>query len=355
MSKLRVALDARRLQDRPLGGVGRSLHGVLDLLAADVNLILLTDARRAAVDTSVEQWPIRTPAHAPELVWIQCGVPWRLRGFDGVLHGTFNQLPFRVSVPAVVTIHDLSFELHPEGFTRAKQRAFQLQARRAARVAGRIIAPSNATKDELVACYRVHPDRIVVTPWPVDPRFDPAHSNLPGDFRRRLGLTGRYIVAMGGTPRRGLGVAVEAWRRVRDTTGIDLVVVGSERVDPEPGLVDVGRVDDRDWPALLAGADAFCYPTRYEGFGIPGLESIASGTPVVCARVGSLPEVLGNAAEWCGAPTPDSIAAGLLRVLTDPERAAQLRERGLARAAAQPSWEQTADAMLRAYRDTYRT
>jgi glycosyltransferase involved in cell wall biosynthesis len=112
-----------------------------------------------------------------------------------------------------------------------------------------------------------------------------------------------------------------------------------------------GAVDDEEWADLLAGAEAFCYPTRYEGFGVPALESMACGSPVVCARVASLPEVLGDAAEWCDAATVEAIAVGLRRVLDDPEHAAVLRERALARAAAHPSWEHTAGVMLRAYRD----
>jgi glycosyltransferase involved in cell wall biosynthesis len=353
MSRLRVALDARRLQDRPLGGVGRSIAGVLDLLAAEVDVVLLTDGRRPPIDSALEQRPLRPPRRAPETVWIQYNVPRWLRGFDGVFHGTFNQLPLRVSVPAVVTIHDLSFELHPEGFSRAKQRAFQLQARHAARTARRIMAPSNATKDELVAQYGVKPDRVVVTPWGVEARFDPLHGHEATAICKRLGISGRYIVAMGGAPRRGLDVAVAAWREAHAGSGVALIVVGSERVRDELGLVSAGALDDREWAALLAGAEAFCYPTRYEGFGVPALESIASGTPVVCAPVGSLPEVLGDAAEWCAAPTVAAVAAGLRRVLDDRDHADKLRRRGLEQAARHPSWEHTAGLMLRAYRDAY--
>jgi glycosyltransferase involved in cell wall biosynthesis len=353
VTRLRVALDARRLQDRPLGGVGRSLAGVIDLLAAELELVLLTDARRPPVESDLEQRPLRSPRRAPEAVWIQHDVPRWLRSFDGVFHGTFNQLPYRLSVPAVATIHDLSFEVHPEGFTRAKRRVFQMQARHAARVARRIMVPSNATKDEVVVHYGVRPDRVFVTPWGVEPRFDPSRANEAGALCARLGVRGRYITAMGGARRRGLEVAVAAWRNVRADTGVALVVVGSETLPDEPGLAYAGSVSDDEWAALLAGAEAFCYPTRYEGFGIPALESMASGTPVVCARVGSLPEVVGDAAEWCRAPTPDEITSGLRHVLNDPRHTEDLRRRGLRRVAAHPSWEHTAGVLLRAYHEAY--
>src|SRR5258707_364138 len=159
---------------------------------------------------------------------------------------------------------------------------------------------------------------------------------------------------MGCAPLRGLDVAVEAWQRVRrGGLDVELVVVGAERPAPRPGLVYAGSVDDDTWADLLAGAAAFCYPTRYEGFGIPALESIASGTPVVCAPVASLPDVLGGAAEGCAAPTADAIAEGLERVLRDATRANALRATGLARADAQPGWDYTANVLLRAYAETW--
>jgi glycosyltransferase involved in cell wall biosynthesis len=115
------------------------------------------------------------------------------------------------------------------------------------------------------------------------------------------------------------------------------------------GVVGVRQLPDTEWAAVLAGAEALCYPTRYEGFGMPALEAAASGTPVVCARIGPLPEVLGDAAEWCDSTSVADIAAGLARVLGDGARRAELRTAGLARAAAAPTWEQSAVAVLRAY------
>src|SRR4051812_33148136 len=109
MTRVRVAIDARRLQDRPLGGVGRALDGVIDRLAAEVDIVLLTDARGAAIERDLEQVALRPPSRAPETVWLHWNVRRWLRNFDGIFHGTFNQLPVGAAVPAVVTIHDLSF------------------------------------------------------------------------------------------------------------------------------------------------------------------------------------------------------------------------------------------------------
>lgn len=348
--RLAVAVDARRYQDRPLGGVGRMLDGIVDRMAAEVDVVLLIDARRPPAPSDLRQIALAVPHRAPEVAWLQrSAVAW-LRGFDGVFHGTFNALPYRMPVPAVATIHDLSFEVHPEGFGAAKRRLFSAQARHAAKVAGCITVPSTSTKDELLRCYGVAGERIVVTPWGVDQRFDPARAAGAAALRTRLGLDGRYVVAMGGARRRGLEVAVGAFDRVRASEpGLALVVVGPERPPPVDGVVHAGAVTDDEWADLLAGAAAFCYPTRYEGFGVPALEGIASGTPVVCARRGSLPEVLEGAAEWCEDVTEDAVAAGLARVLFDGGRAASLRAAGLERARRHPTWDDAAEATVRAY------
>jgi glycosyltransferase involved in cell wall biosynthesis len=117
----------------------------------------------------------------------------------------------------------------------------------------------------------------------------------------------------------------------------------------EPGVVRTGPLDDAAWAAVMAGALAFCYPTRYEGYGMPALEAAASGTPVVCASVGPLPEVLGSAAEWCASPSVDDIAIGLARVVADEERRSSLVRAGLEQAQRAPSWDSCAHAVLRAY------
>jgi alpha-1,3-rhamnosyl/mannosyltransferase len=348
--RLRVAIDARRYQDEPLGGVGRALDGIVDHLAAEADVVLLTDARRRPAPSSLPQVALPVPRKAPETVWLQWGVARWLRSFDGIFHGTFNALPFRLPVPAVATIHDLSFEVHPEGFGRAKRRMFQVQARHAARVARQITVPSTHARDELVEHYRVPAERIVVTPWGVEARFGPEVASSAHLLLKRLGVTGPYVVAMGGARRRGLEVALEGFRIVRrERPEVVLLVVGSEAPPAEPGVVHAGRVDDEEWAGLLAGAEAFCYPTRYEGFGVPALEAIASGTPVVCGRVASLPEVLHDAAEWCEPLTPTTIATGLHRVLGDAVHAADLSARGLRRAMEHPTYEDTAERTLRAY------
>jgi alpha-1,3-rhamnosyl/mannosyltransferase len=216
-----------------------------------------------------------------------------------------------------------------------------------------VLTISNHARASIVERYGVDPDRISVAPPAVDPIFGPHRREDLEPVLARYGIERPYVVAIGGARRRGLEVAVDAWRKLpRDGDQVRLVAVGPESPPPAAGLIHVGRVDDATWSTLLAGATALCYPTRFEGYGMPALEAAASGVPVVCAPVGPLPEVLGDAAQWCDDPSVPSIATGLRAVVTDRPRREQLAAAGLARAAASPTWADAARTVLKAYERT---
>lgn len=352
---LRVAIDGRRLQDAPLTGVGRALAGLLPYLAAEVDLTVLLDGRRPT-PPSAEAGAVRLGAGMgplPETAWLQARVPlWLAHDRSTVFHGTFNAVPIASRHPSVVTIHDLSWEDHAEDYGAAKRRAFAVQARWAARHADVIVTVSEFTRAAIMDRYGVAGDRLMVAPNPVDTVFGPHRRIEAEPLLDRLGVRPPFVVALGGARRRALPVAVEAWRQATAAMGTvrpQLVVVGAEQPPPEAGLVTAGRLGDEDWARLLAAAEAFCYPTRFEGFGLPALEAVASGTPVVCAPVASLPEVLGEAAEWAASPAAPDIAAALSRLLVDPDRREQLRAASLERAAAAPGWEEVAATVVTAY------
>ncbi len=353
-----VAVDGRRLQEHPFNGVGRWLANLLPYLADQAEIVLLTDAGRPAAAFPrpggglFAEAPLWLPARAPELVWIQVSVPRWLRRFSGVFHGTFNQLPAAWRGPCVVTFHDLATRDHPEDFAGApvKRLMWNAQFRQAAQQAAAIQTDSEYIRQRVLAAYSKPPDQVVVAAPSVDPVFSPDRRSRGQERAASLGATGDYIVAVGGARRRGLGVAVAAWEQARaGGAAEDLVVIGNEVPPPQPGLFSAGRVPDDDWADLLAGARALCYPTRYEGFGMPALEAAASGVPVVCPRTGPLPEVLGDAAEWCDDATVPAMAAGLARLLADPARQASLRAAGLACAAAAPTWSDAARTLISTY------
>jgi alpha-1,3-rhamnosyl/mannosyltransferase len=273
-----------------------------------------------------------------------------LRGFDGVFHGTYNAIPFGCPVPAVVSFYDLSFEHHREDFRVDKLLAWRVQARHAAREARAVVTISRFVSGDLTETYGIDPARIHLAPPSVDPVFGPERASGAEAVLDRLGAPRPYVVALGGPRRRRLDIAVEAWRRLRQAGGTwPLVVVGRQAPATEPGVFHAGVLEDAEWAAVLAGADALCYPTRYEGFGLPALEAAASGTPVVCAPTGPLPEVLGDAAAWCADSTAESVAETLAALLGDPARHQALVDAGLRRAAAAPTWADSAAALVGAY------
>jgi glycosyltransferase involved in cell wall biosynthesis len=348
-------------------GVLGSLPAALRHVGLDVSGVdVLTDARLAApeqttVSREVEIHRLRSlvPGRGP--AWLQWAVPRWLGAHSrvGLFHCPFYGLPYRQPVPMVVSLYDLTFLDHPEWFTPASRAAFRAQARHAARTAGAVITGSDAEAGRIAGTLGVGRDRIVVARPGVDPEFLAAGSDRragrPASSWRR-----GYLVAMGGAARRNLNVAVEAWRVARQAGAeVELVVVGpvsaAERrgLRDEAGLHLAGAVTDEELARLLAGAAAFLYPTAYEGFGLPAAEAAAAGVPVICAPVGALPELLGEAAAWCD-PTPsgpsvEAAAGAVLRLLNDPERAARIGCAAHERLAAAPGHADAALAWARAY------
>lgn len=349
---MRVAIDGRRLQDTEPGGVGRYLSNVLPLVTnrSDLDVVLLTDGHRPPAPIDVDQAPLCAPSRAPGVAWLDlAAAPW-LRQRRVLFHGAFNAIPLCCPVPSVVTFYDLAWENHPEDFSLAKRRVWQLYGRRAARGAARVITISAFIRDEIAATYPVKVDRIDIARCAVAPCFGPEHAAGAPAISARLGLSRPYVVAFGGARRRGLPEAVEAWRVARKAGhAVSLAVVGREQVQAEPGIVHLGRLDDGALAAVLAGAHALIYPTRYEGYGLPAHEAVASGTPVVCARTGPLPEILGPHAAWCENPTGAELGTALTGLLDDPGRWQAIRAGGLQQSGRLPSWKDAADTIAESY------
>jgi glycosyltransferase involved in cell wall biosynthesis len=280
--------------------------------------------------------PGRAAALARDLAWYLALLP--LRGGLEVLHCTTYRAPLRSRTPVVVTVHDVAVLRYPELFTAWTRLYARTWLRPTLRAAARVIAVSEFTKREVVALAGVAAERVTVVPNATDEAvFTAEGPRAEGD----------YVLALGTLePRKNLARLAQA----TDRLGLELRLVGASgwgRVDLHgDGVRWLGRLPDDEVAALYRGALCFAYPSLYEGFGIPVLEAMRCGAPVVTSAGSAMEEVAGDAAELVDPLDPEAIAEGIRRAI---DRRAELRAAGLERSRLF-SW----DAAARATADVYR-
>ncbi|MEA2310413.1 MAG: hypothetical protein QOE28_381, partial [Solirubrobacteraceae bacterium] len=264
-------------------------------------------------------------------------------------------------LPVVVTLHDVLPLSMPELFTaqvRGHVRASAPFVRRAARV----LTNSEWTRGEAIERMSLREEQVLCTPFGLSPRFSPADVDREA-LGARFGIPGRYVLSVATRePRKNLVGLLRAFRGLAERVDdVSLVLAGGrgwlgEEIAAElaaagPRVRPVGFVSDEELVTLYRGAAAFAFPSLVEGFGFPPLEAMGCGAPVVCSDRGGLAEVAGGGAAVIVDPgSPEALADGLERVLADPALAADLRARGLERAAAH-TWAACAEATVRGYRE----
>jgi glycosyltransferase involved in cell wall biosynthesis len=283
-----------------------------------------------------------------------------------VFHATDHLLPPLRHARSVFTLHDLTFLKFPEVHLPLNRWYSRLMVPRGLRAATAVIAVSDCTKRDAVTAYGLPADRIRVIHLGVDARFRPIDPVAVADIRVRYHLPARYILAVGTIePRKNLTTLLHAYVELREQVpDLDLVIAGKRgwRADAffdrlrELGLADrvvfPGFVPDDDLPAVYSSAAVLAFPSIYEGFGLPVLEAMACGTPVVCSSTSSLPEIATEAGILVFPEDTRGWVQALHRVVADESLRHDLRQRGLQRAA-RFTWEATARQTHAVYEEVY--
>jgi glycosyltransferase involved in cell wall biosynthesis len=340
-----VVIDADVLGRRRTGDETyvRNLLRELAPLAEDAGLTLAAVTRRPElVPGGMDAVELQTRAQELRMA---LSLPRLLRRLGAALCHTQYAIPLRSPCPCVVTVHDVSFARDPELMERKDRRIFRSVVPRAVRKAARVLTVSERTKRDLVELYGVAPERVVVTPNGIDPVFHPApaYEQEPSNSL----LLGSYVLAVGAIQaRKNQLAALEAASAV----GLPLVVAGPEKDAAlaaelrRRGARVEGYVEPERLAELYRGAACLVQPSRFEGFGLPVLEAMASATPVVATREPALEEVAGDAAIFV---EEAELADGIRRALAERDR---LVWAGLERAR-RFSWEATAVKTLDVYRE----
>ena len=365
---MRVGIDANPIVgDR--GGVGwmtyHLLRALVALKAQDVEFIAYAKPG-SFVGGKPPDWE-----HTENLRWVEAGrwsMPWRGR-IDrlDLYHGTNFKLRTEGECGGVVTIPDLWLDRHPEYSTKVfGQRASFYRTKRTAWRVRKVITISQHSAQDIRSLYGLPADRIVVIPCGVSDEFTPVHDlRALDDLRQRIGLrTEKFILFVGGAdPRKNHVTLVKAFAgRMAQLKDYALVLIG-DRVHQFASYIDTvrscglekyvtcpGRVDIEDLRLLYSAAALFVFPSIYEGFGMPVLEAMACGTPVITSNTTSLPEVAGDAAILINPLDDKELGEAMVRVLSDRKLAEDMRAKGFERIK-HFTWEQTARRVMAVYRE----
>jgi glycosyltransferase involved in cell wall biosynthesis len=342
-----IARYVRELAPRLSGARGVRLSALVTRSSTGLDGASLVHARAGFLSPAEQlELPLRVAAWRG---WSRRHAPFWVPAYD---------VPALAPGPLVTTIHDANHLAFPEQYSAAKALYYRTIVRLACVRARAILAPSAFAKQELVTRLGADPAKIHVTLLGVSPRGRPAPARIAA-VRATLALPGPYVAYLGNfKAHKNVPMLLRAARRF--PADVTLVLVGGREDELGPALADARRdgarvhvvpalSDDDLWP-FLAGASVFAFPSKYEGFGLPPLEAMALGVPVVTTRAGSLPEVVGDAAPTCDPDDADGFGDAIARLLGDEALARSRSAQGLARAATF-TWDRCADetaAVLRA-------
>ena len=373
---MRVAVNAEQLLYHSPGGIGRYTAQILSGMPR-----MFPEAEMAAFTARHPRRTVNAAMRAAGVIeqatilglsrpvlyegWLRLGRPRLPESLNAdLVHAPSVAVPPHPRVPLVVTVHDVASELFPESFPRRGRRFHGLGLRAAERRADVVLTVSHSAAADIVEHTSIAPDRIRVVHNGIDPML--LDEERRARILRSLGLTNRrYVLWLGSfEPRKGVGTIIAAMaelRRRRSGSDVFLVLAGYEGW-LEEGLVDpgdraalgeslrqIGRVNEEELWALYGGAVLFAFPSRYEGFGLPVVEAMSQGTPVVASDIAAIREVAAGSARLVSPSAPEAWADTIEELLDDDNERKRMSDAGIER-----SRQLSLDATLRGIRAVYR-
>jgi alpha-1,3-rhamnosyl/mannosyltransferase len=366
------ALDARTATEH-FPGIGRYVSQLADhltpLLKVNERLLLLhnfTKSSRWQLPPEQENVIHLDTAVSPFSLQQQWQIPRLLRqNKASVYHSAYYLMPYRPTVPTLVTLYDLIPEQFPQLVSPQARWLFRLATRLAVRAGDHFLAISEATKNDYLARYALSPMQITAVPLAADAHFRPQSETAVAALRSKYSLPAQYVLYLGiNKPHKNLLRLITAWRTVveqRPNSPL-LIIAGAwdKRYEEVKTAVSqynltkkvhfLGSIPNNDLPTLYSGATLFVFPSLVEGFGLPVLEAMACGTAVTCSNSSSLPEVGGKAAVYFEPTNSQQMANVLLELLQDEQKRKEMRKQGLVQAS-KFSWQKTAETTLAHYRN----
>lgn len=366
---MRIGIDARTIQG-PFTGDStywRGLIAGLSRVNSNDEFVLYLDAKLPRGNVPLaDNIKVRFLRASSWRLWSAVAFPLTLwKDSVDVAHVQYT-IPPIVPCPVVTSIHDVSFKRHPEFFNPKDRFILDVGVKCATKRAFRILAISTYTKREITDLYKVAPERVSVIYPGVDEQFAPGDRLASRTFiQEKYGINAPFILTLGVIqPRKNLPTLVKGFAKLRASQEFEhKLVVAGKYGWKEHGLLDlvgeleltqdvlfIGYVPQEDLPALYRAADVFVYPSVYEGFGLPPLEAMACGTPVVTGNRSSLPEVVGEAGIMVDPYDPEAFALAMWNVLSSESLRAEMSQAGL-KQAAKFSWDKMATEVLGVYRE----
>lgn len=302
--------------------------------------------------TEIAQFSPRVFTRLPELL-----------GGNDLVHFPYFFHPYRLPMPYVVSIFDTVYSYYPESLSAVKRAVYEITMRLSIRNASLVITHSESAKADIVRFFGASESKMRVIPLGVEERFRPLETQETAEFKRRHDLPESFVLYVGNhKPHKNLSSLVDALARIRADVPHSLVLLDDggddcrrtraqvEQADMSDRVVFLRGLPDSELPLLYSWADVFVFPSLYEGFGLPPLEAMACGTPVITSNASSLPEVVGDAGIMVAPRNVEGLADAIRRALTDSDLRQEMTIKGLEQAK-KFSWKETARQTLNIYQE----